>query len=155
MDDPQKLKRLVYQSQSLINPDTVTFQKELDGILAMSQVANEKVGLTGQLLCHRDIFVQILEGPEDSVDETFERICRDPRHTDVEVLDDGYQDHRMFKDWSMGCIGQGKISQSLLNELQIGSGLPQHLPSCEEIVIAIRIAHACDEVTLRLGTCRS
>ncbi|MEH3157423.1 MAG: BLUF domain-containing protein [Sphingomonas taxi] len=43
----------------------------------------------------------MLEGPSESIDEAFARISRDPRHTDIHILDDRGVTERQFGDWAM------------------------------------------------------
>lgn len=48
------------------------------------------------------VFVQWLEGPEDAVRATFDRIRADARHTGVEVLgESGDRERRLFPSWAM------------------------------------------------------
>jgi len=47
-------------------------------------------------------FIQTLEGPDDVVDATYERIARDPRHRDVFTALREEIESRTFPDWSMG-----------------------------------------------------
>ena len=79
---------------------------EIDAILEVSRRNNGGCGVTGALIFNRGTFGQILEGPEDAVEETFLRIEGDPRHHDVEVLDLKPVTARAFGDWSMGFVGR-------------------------------------------------
>ena len=56
---------------------------ELRNLLEDSRNRNHAVGLTGMLLYVGGHFIQTLEGTDDVVDATYERIARDPRHRDV------------------------------------------------------------------------
>lgn len=74
---------------------------DLATLLAASRLANDRRGLSG-LLLHRDgRFMQVLEGPEDGVRRTLAAIAADPRHTDVQVLDEEAITARRFGSWSM------------------------------------------------------
>ena len=79
---------------------------EVESILAVSRRNNARVGVTGALIFNRSTFGQVLEGPEEAVDETYARIEADPRHRDVEVLDLRSVEERGFGDWSMGFVGR-------------------------------------------------
>lgn len=46
-------------------------------------------------------FVQVLEGPRERVLETFQRISKDPRHSNVHVALEGEVEARRFGDWAM------------------------------------------------------
>ena len=73
----------------------------LGGILASARCHNLIEGITGSLICREDLFVQMLEGDEDAVHNTFERIKRDDRHTDIANVWSGNIDTRLFPQWAM------------------------------------------------------
>jgi hypothetical protein len=75
---------------------------DLNEILDVSRERNRRLGVTGILLHLDHGFLQVLEGPEDAVLETFARIQRDRRHIGVRVLVQREADERLFGDWSMG-----------------------------------------------------
>ncbi|MDB5453061.1 MAG: hypothetical protein JWO33_1639, partial [Caulobacteraceae bacterium] len=70
-------------------------------IVSRSMQNNRLVDVTGLLLVHAGWFMQVLEGPAESVRETFARIAADGRHFDVTVLASGSADQRLFRDWNM------------------------------------------------------
>ncbi|WP_144783937.1 BLUF domain-containing protein [Microbacterium sp. BH-3-3-3] len=74
----------------------------LHDLLAQSRRSNHEHDLTGMLLYRRGRFFQVLEGPQDAVDELMTKIRRDPRHTDVRVLLTEHIDDRRFAEWTMG-----------------------------------------------------
>lgn len=111
---------LLYRSRATRDLD----ERELLPILMASMRNNARAGVTGVLLYGPStplpergefdpqpstvvpfegpgIFVQWLEGPIEAVQETLERIGRDARHTDVEVLEQGEHDMRLFPHWAM------------------------------------------------------
>lgn len=73
----------------------------LAGILAVSRVKNAQSDITGALICRPDIYLQLLEGPTGKVETTFERICRDDRHTEVQLLTRSKIEDRLFPNWAM------------------------------------------------------
>lgn len=75
---------------------------ELDAILAASVRNNQRLGITGMLLYANGSFLQVLEGEQAAVEETFERVSADGRHTGVFVIDRAPIAQRAFSDWSMG-----------------------------------------------------
>lgn len=77
-------------------------EEELLDILRVSRDKNLRNGITGMLLYKNRKFMQLLEGPEKAVCETYARIVRDPRHRDVTVLLQGETPERDYVDWSMG-----------------------------------------------------
>lgn len=104
------LVRLLYASRAAkpLAPDTI------DTILSSSRKNNPALGVTG-LLCHSgDIFMQILEGGRDSVNQLYTRIANDPRHGNVILLDYEEIDERRFASWTMGQVNLGKVNPSIL-----------------------------------------
>ena len=95
---PMTLIRLIYVSTARREASTA----ELDDILASAVRHNEADGVTGMLLYSEGGFMQVLEGEEATVEETFRRVERDPRHTDVFVLERTPVAERSFGRWSMG-----------------------------------------------------
>ncbi len=75
---------------------------ELDAVLRLSRRNNAAAGVTGLLVVGGRRFLQALEGPEEAVRATFERIRRDARHFAVVVLADHAITERQFATWSMG-----------------------------------------------------
>jgi hypothetical protein len=73
----------------------------LSGILVDARRANLRDGVTGALICRADIYLQWLEGPEEQVRATIERIQRDDRHLEMllHVMDRAPE--RMFGEWAM------------------------------------------------------
>ena len=74
----------------------------LADLLAQSRASNHDHDLTGMLLYRRGRFFQVLEGPEEAVDELMTKIACDPRHTDVRVLLTENLEERRFSEWTMG-----------------------------------------------------
>ncbi|MFZ6687557.1 BLUF domain-containing protein [Undibacterium sp. SXout11W] len=60
-------------------------------------------GITGMLLYSHGRFLQVLEGEPDATKSTYyKHICKDPRHTDVQLLLLDTISERSFERWSMG-----------------------------------------------------
>ncbi len=109
------LYRLVYASKNLLTGTEA--EAAVEQILAASRRNNERAGVTGALMFNGGAFAQVLEGPQKGVEETFERIQRDTRHSDVTVLEGGPITERGFVNWSMAFVGQSARGQALWNEL--------------------------------------
>jgi hypothetical protein len=92
------MRRLIYGSQATqdLSPD------DLVDLLARARASNEKAGLSGMLLYSSQSFLQLLEGDEAALAETYRRITADPRHTNLRLLLDAEVPARLFADWSMG-----------------------------------------------------
>jgi hypothetical protein len=76
-------------------------EPEFDQLCQRSQVNNSAFGVTGLLLRNQTEFLQCIEGPVREVSATFKRICKDPRHFDIQVLEVKRVLKRMFAQWSM------------------------------------------------------
>jgi hypothetical protein len=88
--------RIIYSSQPFGYDEAV-----LAGILLDARRCNTRDGVTGALVCRREVFVQLLEGPERQVRDAFARIARDDRHLDVVLHAEDLVSERMFGDWAM------------------------------------------------------
>ena len=73
----------------------------LDNILKTSRSNNLRVGVTGNLVCHSDLFLQMLEGPSEAVGRLYEKILADNRHADIVKLRDEKSELKLFPSWSM------------------------------------------------------
>ncbi|MBV0912835.1 BLUF domain-containing protein [Anianabacter salinae] len=73
----------------------------LSGILLDARRLNDRDGITGALICRNDIYLQLLEGPEDKVCDALERIKRDDRHVEVTLHVAETVTGRMFGEWAM------------------------------------------------------
>lgn len=90
------LYRIIYSSRPFGYDSNM-----LNGILMQARVANERDDITGALICREDIFLQLLEGPEDKVRDTVARIKRDDRHIEVRMHVEKHVQERMFGKWAM------------------------------------------------------
>lgn len=90
------LSQLIYSSQPFGYDDAV-----LRGILTDARRNNVRDGITGALICRWDIFLQLLEGPTEKVQDTFNRIKRDDRHVAATVRFSEPVSERLFGDWAM------------------------------------------------------
>lgn len=109
--------RLVYTSRNLLGGRDDEQAAVVAEILATSKRNNARVGVTGALLFNAGSFAQVLEGPRGAVEGTFERIQRDPRHSDVSVLQCEPVAARGFPNWSMAFIGQSARGRALWGEI--------------------------------------
>lgn len=91
-----RLTQLIYASRPFGFDDNV-----LATILQTARSHNERVGITGALICRNDIYLQMLEGPRDAVTGLFSRILRDDRHADITLLCCADAADRLFPEWAM------------------------------------------------------
>jgi blue light- and temperature-responsive anti-repressor len=108
---PGSLYRLIYRSREVIAqvvPDGAAeagLQRELRAIVSAARLRNKADNVTGALLFTPAGFTQVLEGPREILERTFERIAADRRHADVTVLSFTPTHRRSFPDWPMGFCG--------------------------------------------------
>lgn len=90
--------RLIFASTALKDWNA----EELLGLLKTCRTNNSARDITGALIYLHRTFFQILEGNEQAVDETFEKIKRDTRHKEVTLIERKPISERDFPYWSMG-----------------------------------------------------
>jgi hypothetical protein len=73
----------------------------LAALLIVSRRNNARDGVTGALICRGDLYLQLLEGPEEMVDRAYQRIEWDRRHLDVKLLSRRIVTERLFPAWAM------------------------------------------------------
>jgi hypothetical protein len=112
----KNLYSLVYSSRNKIQGDQSVVNAELRRILTSSRARNKAAGVTGALLYNSGNFAQVLEGPLDAVESTFERIQRDPRHSEAVVLRMSAIPTRQFPVWSMAFAGYEASREPLVAE---------------------------------------
>jgi len=77
-------------------------REEVEEIARSSAERNARDGITGVLIASGNLFFQLIEGPDDAVDECFARIVKDPRHVDIQSFGILQGDlPRMCPDWAM------------------------------------------------------
>ena len=75
---------------------------DIRDLLVLSRSNNARDGITGALLYHRDRFIQIVEGDDETVRDRFATIASDPRHRSVNVMREKAIAARQFPQWTMG-----------------------------------------------------
>lgn len=125
--------RILYCSRNVVNSSSGTEEQEIAQILAKSRVNNSKNGITGALLFNSGFFAQVLEGPLDAVDQTFERIQRDMRHDEIIVLECGNVPVRDFPEWSMAYAATEGGDTSRFAEMSLAK-LLEHQSTAAEAV---------------------
>ncbi|PKF61126.1 blue light sensor protein [Psychromonas sp. psych-6C06] len=104
------LTRLIYVS-------TITDKFEassLEDILRIGRKNNSKNGITGMLCFQRKYFIQCLEGSRKAINETYNKIINDERHTDIMILEYNPIHVREFNDWCMGYIPTSQFTDPLI-----------------------------------------
>ena len=73
-------------------------QSDLKRLLEISRLKNARIGITGLLLYRDGHFLQYLEGPEDAVQATYDRIGLDTRHKNPRIVASGRLGGAFFRD---------------------------------------------------------
>ena len=89
--------RLIYFSNAQLGLNV----QDLEQIMTLSVSNNAATGVTGILLFNVLNFLQILEGDEKKVDFLYARICADPRHSGLVVLQRKEISALSYPQWGM------------------------------------------------------
>lgn len=75
---------------------------ELETLLMGARDFNKEHGLTGVLIYRHDLFMQCIEGAEDSLSQAYKRITDSSQHKDIIKVFDSPIDELSFPNWLMG-----------------------------------------------------
>ncbi|MHB1360741.1 MAG: BLUF domain-containing protein [Rhodocyclaceae bacterium] len=104
------LVRLLYASRAVASLTT----ENVDSILEESRSHNVPHGITGMLCFSNDLFIQVLEGSRKNVSDVYNRIVKDKRHSDIQLLIFEEIAERRFGNWTMGQVNLARVNPSLL-----------------------------------------
>lgn len=104
------LVRLIYVSKPTPQYDL----QEIDSILAVSRANNKKLGITGILCYHPKFFMQLLEGSRERVNNLYNTILQDKRHTLPVILQYKEIISRDFSKWSMAYVSTKLLQEESL-----------------------------------------
>ena len=95
----------------------------LEEILTKSRSNNPAIGITGSLIYHSDLFLQLLEGPLCALHNLNQTILADTRHADIVNVCDETFSRRLFAAWAMKndghqswMLSRGEITQMSSDE---------------------------------------
>ena len=92
-----KLSVIVYRSKAV----EVMTDIDLFYLLMHAREQNHVNDLSGVIIYDRGHFFQWLEGPDQALGRTWNKIRTDTRHTDIRVLADQQIPTRLFAGWTM------------------------------------------------------
>lgn len=111
-------------------------ESTLSGILFTARNCNTRDDITGALICRADLYLQLLEGPQDKVEATYARIEQDDRHLEVRNLLRTPIETRMFGAWAM----RSDPAQSWMwTREQVEDGAPDRATKDEVIAVFSRL----------------
>ena len=130
------LMRLAYASEATFEAKPVEkgVEPHVARILMTSRKNNARDQLVGGLYYGNDRFFQYLEGDEDAVRRTFDRILKDERHRNVVTLIEEPLTSRTFSNWSMKYVPLSRDVRNFLDEQGLESFEPSSFTSdqCEK-----------------------
>ena len=91
------LHQLVYISQSIRKMSAA----DLSAIQQTAKANNSTIDVTGSLFYNGGWFLQVLEGPLETITSLYHKIERDPRHKNSRLLYNEPAKFRTFTRWSM------------------------------------------------------
>lgn len=91
------IEQLIYTSRAAKEMS----QKDVDAVLDVARRSNQELGITGFLLYDGEHFVQLLEGDREHVEQVFDKISGDTRHSGIQALICQQAESRTFSNWSM------------------------------------------------------
>lgn len=89
---------LVYVSSAWTFPT----RADIKSLLVKSRDANSRFGITGMLLYYEGTYMQVIEGPQDPLQQLWRNIQKDPAHHRVTKVFEDEISERVFPEWSMG-----------------------------------------------------
>jgi Sensors of blue-light using FAD len=92
--------QVIYSSQAAA-PMSMS---DLAKILVDARSGNERRGITGALIYVEGVFLQILEGPKDTVQSLMSSIAKDSRHVSLQVFYEAEVNQPMFSTWKMAYL---------------------------------------------------
>ena len=105
--------RLTYYSRNRVDRAGGLAHDRIHDILIESVANNRRDEITGALIHDDKWFAQALEGPEAKVTAAFERILRDPRHSDVRLIRMEAVPARRFAACWMACVARSEDNADL------------------------------------------
>ncbi|MGF1643349.1 MAG: BLUF domain-containing protein [Thiotrichales bacterium] len=93
--------RLIYKS---LATEPLLSNEALNELMLLSAASNREQRINGLLLLTGKRFLQVLEGPEKAVNRLFDKIMRDPRHHEVNLIAYEPIGPTYFEEWNMRLV---------------------------------------------------
>lgn len=104
---------VLYVSRSLI--PTAEIAAVIADLVVAARQKNEKLGITGALVCTGTDFAQYLEGDESTVGSLIAQISDDPRHEDLIVLEAREVADARFGRWRLAYGGLSPLVSAIID----------------------------------------
>ena len=110
---------------------------DVEAITAVARARNLEMKVTGALISTEQHFAQILEGAPARVDALMVSIRRDPRHSEVTVLQEVERSTRWFAQWSLAYAGQSSyVGLKVSTLLAVAPPSPQKVDALVKLIRA-------------------
>jgi hypothetical protein len=109
----------------------------LVAILTVARSCNERDGITGALICRGDLYLQLLEGPQETVEAAYQRIETDHRHLEIKLLSHRTVTERLFPAWAMR---DDPARSWMWNQDEVKAGAVERATEAEAVAIFERLA---------------
>lgn len=110
------MKRLTYISR-IVSADP---ERDLQDIERVSQRNNARDGITGVLIYMGGYFFQLIEGEDAAIDRLYEKLLRDPRHTDIVLIQTELNvTERLFPVWAMEVFNLERRTEDFILPLRL------------------------------------
>lgn len=103
-----ELVQIIYTSRNLLKGTQAEVSAAVAAILEKSRSENLRRGITGVLFFNGRCFAQTLEGPPREIERLYAHLLKDPRHTQLRVLQQGAIGVRCFNGWAMAFVEGGE-----------------------------------------------
>lgn len=91
------INQMIYISQATRKMSA----SDLHEILKVAQDNNQLIDVTGSLFYNGGWFLQVLEGPTDTLKKLYHKIEKDPRHKNSRIIYEEPARFRTFTRWTM------------------------------------------------------
>ena len=108
---------IIYVSEYTHNDDSI--DNDLIDITNIAKEKNPDMDITGLLFYHKKKFLQIIEGPKDSLEILMTSIEKDSRHRNIERIIDENIFRRSYEDWNMDSFNLSDHESLDLGKLKI------------------------------------
>lgn len=122
---------------------------EIGLIVEAAKKNNARSNITGMLFFGNNYFLQILEGPRNNLNILYNKIIKDERHTNMQVLELREIGSRCFHEWSMKFVDSPVVAAKICKK----SGLKEFNPylldgrTLNALALAFRNHHEPSELT--------
>jgi len=109
--------------KSLIYVSTAKYSMEHEKVVDILQVSwrnNHNSDISGMLIYDDNYFVQLLQGPINTVDTLYDKISNDIRHHSIELIGTELLARKDVNGWGIGLINNQDIVEDLYLKYNIG-----------------------------------